>query len=200
MKAVSRVEQAALLQTTRADLVMLDGLRGSESVWLTVNPPEPERLAVLFDALVLYRACIDGAARLLVVAGVDAPPSNQHGLVERAAQAGLAVEVEIIVEPAARKAAFLVADALVLCSPDEQAELDALAIGVPIVRAGPVLARERANGACLAWDEPTAPLLAASVATLRSNAGLRMQLRERGFVRWRHARTAERSTPDEGSA
>jgi hypothetical protein len=94
----------------------------------------------------------------------------------------------------------MLADALVLCAPDEQAELDALAIGTPIVRAGPVLSHERANGACLAWDEATAPLLAASVATLRSNAGLRMQLRERGFAHWRQYRSELRGPRDEASA
>lgn len=184
MNPPSNAELAARLLTTRSDLGALDRWRGPASIWLTATTSVAEDTQAVLDAFLLYCERVDEGARMLAVSGMEPSGAGAEYLLEAAARAGLGAQVEIVGDEAARKAAFLSADALVLFADDARAELDALAIGTPIVLGGPLDERICTADACLAWIDPTAALVAASVATLRVDPGLRELLRERGFALW----------------
>ena len=150
MNPPSNAELAARLLTTRSDLGALDRWHGPASIWLTATTSAAEDTHAVLDAFLLYCERVDEGARMLAVSGMEPSGAGAEYLLEAAARAGLGAQVEIVGDEAARKAAFLSADALVLFADDARAELDALAIGTPIVLGGPLDGRVCTADACLA--------------------------------------------------
>jgi len=160
-----------------ADENLLRRWQSASTIWLA-SLPGAAAARQLHEAFALYLDRCDGAARLIVLA--DAPPADIALLRAAVAKARIDAHVELLVAqpPATVKAALLSADALLASTGDPLVEA-AMAVGTPIVAFG-------ASGgfeAALSWSDDDPALLAASVEHLRGDAGLRAQLRSRGFAR-----------------
>ncbi|HKE47559.1 MAG TPA: glycosyltransferase family 4 protein [Rhodanobacteraceae bacterium] len=175
---------------THADLALLDRYRDGSGTWLSVGRIAPNKGHLdLVDAFAVYRRAYDADARLLIVGRADPRLARYTGAVRaRIDDLGLTEAVHFLsdVNDGQLKAAYLVADALVSLSAHEGFCVpltEAMALGTPIVAYGAGAVASTTADAGLVWDSPDPYPYAASVARLRSDAGLRRALRERGLAR-----------------
>jgi hypothetical protein len=163
-----------------ANEALLARWQSSAANWVVALPARDAAQRLLLDAFELYLDRCDGGARLIVLAhaGHDAAPGTFQSMV---AQRGCAAHVECFVDPddADTKSALLSADALLLAEAQGDLVRGAAVLGTPVVTG---FTEGFAADAGLAWDAADASVLAASVAYLRADAGLRAFLRERAFA------------------
>jgi len=173
-----------------ADLALLDRYHSGASTWLSVGRLAPNKAHLnLVDAFAVYLRAYDAAARLIVVGRADPRLARYTDEIHaRIAQLDIAASVHFLseVSDAELKAAYFVADALVITSEHEGFCVplaEAMALGTPIVGYAAGAVAWTAGNAALIWDEYDPHVFAASVARLREDAVLRQTLRDRGFAR-----------------
>ena len=178
------------LVAAEADLALIDRYRSGASTWLSVGRIAPNKRHLdLVDAFAAYRLVYDANARLIVVGRADPRLASYVGAVRaRIEQLGLGSAIEFLsdVGDGELKAAYLVADALVVTSEHEGFCVplaEAMALGTPVVGRAAGAIAWTAGDAGLVWDGTDPYLFASSVARLRDDAALRRTLRERGFAR-----------------
>jgi len=175
---------------SHADLALLDRYHSGASTWLSVGRLAPNKAHLnLVDAFAVYLRVYDAAARLIVVGRADPRLARYTDEIHaRIAQLDIAASVHFLseVSDAELKAAYFVADALVITSEHEGFCVplaEAMALGTPIVGYAAGAVAWTAGNAALIWDEYDPHVFAASVARLREDAVLRQTLRDRGFAR-----------------
>jgi glycosyltransferase involved in cell wall biosynthesis len=178
------------LVRAHADLALLDRYHSGASTWLSVGRLAPNKAHLnLVDAFAAYLRAYDATARLLVVGRADPRLARYTGSIHaRIAQLGIGGSVHFLseVSDAELKAAYFVADALVITSEHVGFCVplaEAMALGTPIVGYAAGAIAWTAGNAALIWDDYDPLVFAASVARLREDAALRQTLRERGFAR-----------------
>jgi glycosyltransferase involved in cell wall biosynthesis len=179
----------ALLHT-HADLALIDRYRDGSGTWLSVGRLAPNKAHLnLVDAFAAYLRAYDASARLIIVGRADPRLTRYTEAINaRIAQLGIKNSVHLLsdVNDGELKAAYLVADALVILSEHEGfcvPLVEAMAFGTPIVGYAAGAVAWTTGDAGLIWDEQDPYLYAASVTQLREDAGLRRTLRDRGFAR-----------------
>lgn len=191
MDAIGSLAMAsARLRTQEADDTLLRCWQTRSTVWAASC--DAVGATLLLDA---FHAClehVDAAARLLVL------DEGAEAALAEAARRGVGEHVECIRDgAAARKAALLAADALVVCGGTAATVLDAFAVGTPVTGARSAAVAYAADAAALVWDAqpPAAGLIACTVERLRADASLRSMLRARG-----HARVSSLATASDSPA
>lgn len=177
---------AVKLRLVEASLELLQRWQSPSSAWLLDDGPASLAADHALEAFESYLSYCDGQSRLLILGTTAAP-----GAVSARAEEEFAGHTEQVdrINAAARKAAFLSVDALLLTGNQETA-LEAMAIGTPVVGEASRAALDLVGSAGLLWNEEPllAELLAVSIRRVREDATLRATLRERGFeIVERHA-------------
>lgn len=184
------------LVETPADLAFVQSIETRATTWLAVGRLAPNKgHLALFDAFATYLDRCDADARLLVVGSEDSRLAEYNAaLHERLAALRIERHVHFLrdVSEPRLKAAYLSADVLVSLSAHEGfcvPLVEAMALGVPVIARDAGAQAATLGGAGLAWSDPQAALVAASVERLRRDPALRALLRERGIGRVERAFT-----------
>ena len=145
----------------------------------------------LIDALAACRETVDRQARLLRIGKLD-PNLATYGIAMRkhlrvrdAEQHMIALEGA---SDAELRAAYAAADALVMLSAHEGfcvPLIEAMALGTPVIAVGSSAIPWTLQDAGLVWDEADPHVIAASIARLRRDPGLRTSLSDLGMARYR---------------
>lgn len=155
--------------------------RGSGSVWLFVGRLAPNKAQHdLVKALAVFRRVYDPGARLVLV-GASSSAAYEVALRRFVSELGLegAVELAGSVSAGELSAYFRAADVFVCASEHEGfcvPLLEAMAHGVPVVAFGAAAVPETLGGAGVVLDVKSPGVVAAAVARVSGDAGLRAAL------------------------
>lgn len=179
------------LAETAADPDRIDRWAGACN-WLSVGRIAPNKgHLLLLDAFAGYVRDVEPDARLLLAGKRDRRLHRYSRMLEaRCAALGITEHVHFLdsVDEATLKAAYVVADALVVTSEHEGfcvPPVEAMALGVPVVARAATALPSTVGDAGLLWDEPDPRLYAASVARLRRDPAARRMLTDAGERRFR---------------